>query len=372
MRREVVLNVEAVSPISTGGYDTKVRHSIDSAEFSEPLRPTSIRGVWRWWIRAFAAGVAFDKGLDEVKAAVRAASELLGSAKPGESRQASFQLWTSEVDARIDNRAEGMWGAPAYRIGSKFKVAVRLLDRGMSESKVRAGLSTLICSLILGGVGRRARRGLGSLSIEGIDVPEPMGWLKDEWGEIVLELRKTRDAEAVKGAVYKAVEKAYGDVLKLVEELKVAKAGQRKVPRVPAISRKIVGLSEGRVKTEVAKVYYMLYDGDAASAIKFISDMCARGKRGSLPDKLTKDGCPEYILGLPRHDIKPRRASPLLFHLLATDDGATSILATTIISSDWPSKVRGQPMNEEVIINAIYRLRYHLTSQQYKFEEVWP
>ncbi|MEM3136993.1 MAG: type III-B CRISPR module RAMP protein Cmr1, partial [Thermofilaceae archaeon] len=41
----------AVTPILIGGYDTRTSHEVGR----EGLRPSSIKGVWRWWARIFVS-----------------------------------------------------------------------------------------------------------------------------------------------------------------------------------------------------------------------------------------------------------------------------------------------------------------------------
>jgi CRISPR type III-B/RAMP module RAMP protein Cmr1 len=54
------LPIETLTPISLGGYDTKMSRQIGKVKIDEILRPSSIKGVWRWWTRAYLAGAAHD------------------------------------------------------------------------------------------------------------------------------------------------------------------------------------------------------------------------------------------------------------------------------------------------------------------------
>jgi len=76
------LRLESIGPVSIGGYDTKMSRVIDGIEIYEPFRLSSLKGVWRWWMRAYVAGVAYDNGFngEELKKIVRdKVNELLGS-----------------------------------------------------------------------------------------------------------------------------------------------------------------------------------------------------------------------------------------------------------------------------------------------------
>ncbi|RLI28747.1 type III-B CRISPR module RAMP protein Cmr1 [Candidatus Bathyarchaeota archaeon] len=411
MFHELMLKVHALTPISMGGYDQQIEHRINGQQILEPPRPTSIRGVWRWWIRAFAAGVAFDIGLDEVSAAIEVAHELLGSAgRDGESKRSEFQIVTTGPAARaIDLSEESRYrgiarikllrGArcTAYDSGYSFSIRVRSLCK--NEEKVRAGFSTIICSLLLSGVGKMSRRGFGSLSI---DVDSSLDAFRKKWRAIVSDATNLRDAEAIKRGIKEAIDETRETIRPLIRRLKPSRrrAEDRAIlPRVCSVAEKPVEKMRGLVPAEV---YFAVWEGDALAALKRINDLCTRASYGSIPCKLLKLSRPREaaeparvkkhpvcILGLPRkvgytgYEILDRsvlrRANPVVFKILASGDGRTCVVATTLVSSDWPNALkwrggRGSPvkidLDEDKIADVMEEVRKHLG--QYEFKEAWP
>ena len=106
------LALESISPISLGGYDTKMTRNIDGVQIEEPFRLSSLKGAWRWWMRAYLAGVAYDKGLDE-KCAVKKVGEILGSTKTA-SKFGIKILWSSIEDYRVN--LENIRNIPRLRL----------------------------------------------------------------------------------------------------------------------------------------------------------------------------------------------------------------------------------------------------------------
>ncbi|MCX8205286.1 MAG: type III-B CRISPR module RAMP protein Cmr1 [Candidatus Nezhaarchaeota archaeon] len=424
MIRRLFIRATALTPISMGGYDQQVEHEVDRRRLLEPPRPTSIRGVWRWWARAIAAGVAFDEGLDEVRAAIEVSNELLGFAGDRGASRSKFQITSVSdstprlIDLSRDPRYRNiprvrlLRGArcTAYDAGYRFSVEVRALSK--DEDEVRAGFYTLLCSLMLSGVGKMSRRGFGSLSmsIEG-DLDE-LG----EWRKVISNVAKADEQAAMEG-VRRAIDMARGAVEPLAPRLE-RKPESGALPKIPSVAKEPIE-SMGRLVP--AKVYLATWRVDPAESLMCIGNICTRaaffssasGERmPSLPCKLLKISHPrdqpedEYvesnpvcILGLPRSvmgtgyrivdkDVS-RRASPIIFKVLASQRGQTLVLATTLVSSDWPREVewrRGRrrtrregedepvpvkiDLSEDKIAPVMEGVRRHLG--QYGFKEVWP
>lgn len=419
---ELVLRLHALTPTSMGGYDQQVTRQLDNQKLSEPPRATSIKGVWRWWVRAFAAGVAFDNGLDEVEAAMEVARNLLGFAgEGGKTKRSEFQIMAvpsltgQSIDLSKENnyreiaRIRLLRGitCTAYNIEYSFSLRVRALCQ--DEEKIKAGFSTMVCSLLLSGVGKISRRGFGSLSI---NVDSNFDEFKKEWSRIISDASKVEDVEAVKRGIREAINKTREAITPLVR----GPSRERKMlPKIPSMAGKhIVEASEqyGLKELIPAKIYLARWKMNMLDALGCINDICTRTpgrwlqqklpRKRTLPCKLLSltnpvrqsaakkvRDYPACILGLPReakrrgyiiaeNDVK-RRASPVIFKMLASQGNETMVLATTFISSDWPLSVewRGkarQPidirLDERKIAKVMEKVREHLG--QYGFKEVWP
>lgn len=52
-----------VSPVILGGPYTNTIKEVHGKPYWEGIRPTAVRGVWRWWVRALLAGILWDSGV---------------------------------------------------------------------------------------------------------------------------------------------------------------------------------------------------------------------------------------------------------------------------------------------------------------------
>jgi len=413
--RRLTLSLTALTPTSMGGYDTQVKRKLNGDELVEPPRPTSIRGVWRWWLRAFAAGAAFDEGLDEVEAAMKVAQDLLGTAGIKEERghQSKFLLRVMEGQGKVIDLsqpdkyskvprirllslgkrprtaffgsqklpltlARSTWKRPCTAFSDQYRFSVEVVTpyKGVD---VKSGLSTLLCGLLLGGVGKISRRGFGSLkvAIEGDPLPE-----LQEWKEVLKE-GEVFNLNEVKSKLRNAIDLTYNAVKEKVKNMKVMEREEGyegELPRVPAMAK----------KGSASKIYLACWEKDVASALEHIGNICTQARPAGaqrnavkpkpLPSKLMEEKYPTWVLGLPRgqriRGVKGeglRRASPIIFKVLSSFKEKTLVVATTLISSDWPKVEKGdlsQKVKATIVKAAIEKVRKHLN--QYGFEGVWP
>lgn len=146
----------------------------------EGLRPPSLRGVMRFWFRAMMGAVVGDSSghatLRELE------SRVFGSTEAGSSVR--IRTWALEVadgrpahlcmnDQRLEDPGHGVYrdyrriSKPALEPRSRF--AVQLEARTLAPLQIAA--QSLWLTAALGGVGNRARRGFGSLSLDWGDSP---------------------------------------------------------------------------------------------------------------------------------------------------------------------------------------------------------
>ncbi|NPA69407.1 MAG: type III-B CRISPR module RAMP protein Cmr1 [Crenarchaeota archaeon] len=173
-----------------GGFDAQ-SHSWD------PFRTQSLKGLWRWWLRAYIMGVLHDKGLLTFKTGKARLVEL--------SRESIFmiQKLTGRLLGSTENASRFriiaiVQGTPRERYcPSSDKVCryqrVRLLTVGgrrvsylpnlptvtvrsiiserlskreqLGREEIYLGIGTLLTGLVLNGLGKMSRRGVGTFSI---------------------------------------------------------------------------------------------------------------------------------------------------------------------------------------------------------------
>ncbi|MEZ0248075.1 MAG: type III-B CRISPR module RAMP protein Cmr1 [Thermoproteus sp.] len=171
------------APLSAGWYDPRI---LDSNFF---IRPTSLKGLWRWWARAFAAGALYEAGcvgnfLERVHAVV-ADGLGLGSTGRASSYTISVEvLDPPKVDAcradlqRFKLLALGRRGEkePALKcaVGGEFRITVEGDHKAFA-----AATSILAVALTLSGLGKGGRKALGSLDVVGAEESAPRGQLHE-------------------------------------------------------------------------------------------------------------------------------------------------------------------------------------------------
>ena len=171
------LKLEAVTPVLVGGYDTKTSRLLNGTIIRETLRPTSIKGVWRWWARAAVAGAALrEKGIFlTLKEEDKLVSDIFGS----ESNPSKFSIFVEAANEyylrnfarnlrRIKNPRFMQIGRNYFGIAPGSTFILNIDDRNLDDRKKQFLLSTLALSLFLDGVGKAASRGFGKLVIKEI------------------------------------------------------------------------------------------------------------------------------------------------------------------------------------------------------------
>jgi len=163
MARRLDMTLETVTPLFLAGADPT----------GEPeLRPASFRGALRFWLRAVVgAGLGHVPDLREAESGVFGSTDLGSPVMVHTSARA-------EPPLRIGARRllpHKRWTSPAFAENGRFLLTLSP-RAGLVELPMEAA-AALMLSLALGGVGRRSRRGFGSLQAvaveaDGIDLPE--------------------------------------------------------------------------------------------------------------------------------------------------------------------------------------------------------
>jgi len=366
VRAEVTFTLS--TPASVGFHEP---FEVDDLWF---VRPTSIKGLWRWWARAIVAGLMFENGClryedgGTISSIVKYVGKDLGlGLTTGDVSEASKITIKIHVIHRPRsanrnfiqnlNRVKLLTlGKPldeankilnSFMEGGRFRLELK--PHGLKENIFNAALKVLLLALTLGGVGKASRKGLGSIDIE--------------------------KAEPIDPSQYGSLKKFIDDTINSVSNvLKIARCGSApKIPPcTPALTRltwDIGQCSETLNIAEVAKPYAVnASKGNVTEIFEVrnvpfdrLHNFFLRGERARVvaghfrsPDPLrgpySPDATPRsYILGLPReqrgtgfrmsNDIN-RRASTIMlsFHrnYFGTNNANVGI-ATFIKSIDWPN-----------------------------------
>jgi CRISPR-associated protein Cmr1 len=186
------------SPLLLGGYNTESKHYFDGEE----LRPTSLKGVWRWWFRAVLGAELWRDGVDEedfIRNLRRREGAILGTAEEKAlSSRIVIRSFTDKVVYDKIFKEKSRDKASEMRCDSKTEIVnlpkIRHLTvkgreisfireiNGIIELKVisyrdeepeyedlKKASGSFILSLLLSGLGKGSRRGLGSLDFEVLD-----------------------------------------------------------------------------------------------------------------------------------------------------------------------------------------------------------
>lgn len=393
------LTIESISPVSLGGYDKKISRSIGKVQIEEPFRLSSLKGAWRWWMRTYLAGAAYDKERDE-REAVKMADKLLGSTEIA----SKFGLKFSKLvpfEGVNDHDFKYAKDIPRVKLllmrkrcreqkeeyikafSKGFLAEIELYERVKAhKTESRLALGSLITALKLGGLGKISRRGFGSFKLKLVLYDDNLEYLGKSAEKIEREETLEDGLKELISFTYDASCEAVDIPFKTKHIL---------LPSIPAICLKrreafsIYLLNPP--KALIKNIYEILKDvGNATFRMKSWSVACRLiGTGGNYRSALTLPIA--FILGLPRtqearghvcprckaklrtlHRIKKgqrlqcpecsyifmnwwelrewreptgyivegRRASPLIFSFLTKN----TLGACFMMSLDWPSKIK--------------------------------
>jgi CRISPR-associated protein Cmr1 len=341
---DYVFEVTAASPTSVGWYEP----NLSDKRFY--LRPTSLKGVWRWWARAVVAGVLYDAGLlncDKDGRCYAGGKELgsilgeLGLGAGGENAVASKLKIEVEI---LQQPKECQWtktpyqrirllsikrDTPPFFIEGKFRVKLRGYKVPLVQD-VSPAVKLFLLATTLGGVGKGSRKGLGSLDVLYTN----------------LKLDGVYKNLEFESDVAKLLESVRNDIAKLLNVELPTKGGQPGLAPATLISRS---------NTEI----YLITCRDCRAAwpchkscLISIHNFFTRVERQRVlrTDPL-RHNTDAWILGLPRHVKKlgtgyfgdvDRRASPFIlsYHESHVVGGRGPYMYLTVIKSrDWPKEL---------------------------------
>lgn len=312
--KEAILHYRITTPMFLGEADAK---SVDAKIF----RNASYKGALRFWWRATQWGKFLSEAGGDVRTALsslhKKEGELFGLASDGEdSRQSRVRIQTSLLPeiSRIEKEyigSEKDFGVTGIKYllgqgadGRKY-IKSRTLqvtlqfhevnDEGkkISADDIQSIESAAIALGLFGGLGSRARKGLGSLSLQTMTpvVGEEASFTKlSEIETFIGKLDFSASAEAPLTAFSKGsdivITNQGSDALKLLGEVGVKMSEFRKAP-------------ENK-----------------------------KEPRGELPMRA--------VFGLPHKHISERRASPLFIHVHALEGGELAVIQTLLPAQFLP------------------------------------
>lgn len=334
------LNVENSTPLLIGGYDTQAY-----SEFhEEELRTQSIKGLWRWWFRAILSGRHLLQGYTDIETKVKdEVGMVLGFAGRRGSQSSRLALRFTRDKPPIYRQIKPKQSGTPPRVSlltlggnilnyiesirgslSVYLFSFQEERRTVKDENVRIAILSLVSGLLLSGIGKGSRRGLGCIDFKIVE---------DRVGL----------PESLKRWIFPD---ALRDILK--EALPVKKHVEIKnYPLIPSVA------------PDFFKLWYIPFEGkEVGRVLTDLQEFTLRTKRrmvipenGEDPFRLKLIA---WILGLPRQvkgtgyisgEIQ-RRASPLIFSVHR--DFATVCLFK---SSDWPDNIewRGRDRKLNII-----------------------
>lgn len=297
-RKKLTVTLETVTPMFLAGANQQ------SAE----LRAPSFIGALRYWTRAALGGVLGDSNLDALK---KAEEEVWGSTNG--SGSLTISVSHPELSHRrinpLPHKNTGT-SFEGFDAGQKFQLTMTHM-RGR-EQTWDMGVASLLLMLAHGGVGRRSRRGWGTLRIASANLEKPA--LSKDMGNLILapaRMTAKQQISPLNWHVYRTlvVNQASESAQQLCQKMSLKGSPQQVYPaKFPVVSLK----EQEMVNVVVQKPYQSGMD-----AIKAF---------GELEHK--------FGAGQAFGSANPRWASPLWVRVLPIKQPETGyVLAMTILKS---------------------------------------
>ncbi|MEM2856543.1 MAG: type III-B CRISPR module RAMP protein Cmr1 [Candidatus Nitrosocaldaceae archaeon] len=367
-----------------GGYNAIVYSN--KLQLAESLRTQSIKGVWRWWMRAILSGAALEKGINNVDydrirkimGSTKATSPLILKLTTIEETKSIFKSDISKFDKLLpprlrllvmdkklseNEKREILWMHKAGSLKAHIQIYVRSGSK-ISNDELNVAIGAFLLALILQGVGAITRRGFGHFKIT---YRESSKYPLKDYAECVKQLNEAVDESAIRSAL----EKLIGEVIESAKCLlgepvsnKVTEA--LSIPSCPSLSfnqhafklevvkintgRNIHKLSLGLEKDDETQLKLLSKLGKATLKIEW-----KKNKRLSSRDLHT------WVLGLPRTHLDAykgkntgyflptrsstgqpeigRRPSSISFAPLKQVNDEWLVAVYGFLSSDWPEGI---------------------------------
>lgn len=168
MTRQLTVTLETVTPMFLAGADNQ----------TPELRPPSVRGQLRYWLRA-ALGAVVGDNLEALK---QAEAEVFGDT----NGMGAVSVRVIQPNPKLETdgfnplpHKSKMGSFTGFKEGQRFQI--QLTQRGNDNSTWLAAISALFLMVSIGGLGRRCRRGWGTVRIVKTDTSEAgldEGWLE--------------------------------------------------------------------------------------------------------------------------------------------------------------------------------------------------
>ena len=360
----LLLEVVNTAPLLVGWYWPQLQDTLFG------IRPTEIKGIWRWWARAFVAGALYERGLLRADTSnpdiyLRPSRESvdtincfvgkvlgLGYAGDREAEQSRFRIVVNPRYSLRETHIHSIYSWQRLRlltikqrihgidIGYRFSIAIEKVRTVHSDAEDTA-LEIFIAALQLQGLGKGGRKGLGSLDIVNIRPRVPVRGLKELISRIYNNVGRIVD---------RYIEKCTTRRSKAIEK-------PTPLPPMPLVSRREVHSGIAMLPKMYAYTL-MLIDSTSINTLRSIHNFFLRSERCRVlykspvcRDKL-RTRYHAWILGLPRqprrgsgYEIEAqtvtRRASPLMISLHTSRNIlGGGIPISLFVSGDWPRKLR--------------------------------
>ncbi|GBC75558.1 hypothetical protein HRbin06_00876 [archaeon HR06] len=311
------------TPVFLGGYNTNY-----SSEFStEGLRTQSFKGLLRYWLRAYLA-----KGLKDLNKVEEEICRIVGGKKDKKLYASNIVIQSKLLDEKVSNKPVnypriklltlGGRRQPSYANLLKAEVIIKERLGSQLTQKDRALIiGSLLTGLLLSGLGKMNRRGLGTFSINMQE--DVTNLFKDK---VNLIFKENTNHEDKKKAIVKIIELTL-NYLNKDERL-------TKIPEIHTIDK------------QYFKLLYIPINKNIGQVITDLQNFTMRAQRVKelkRIDEITKKHL-AWFLGLPRvqkkatgyipKDEVDRRASPLF--IAVHKDFA---LISLFLSKDWPDEL---------------------------------
>jgi CRISPR-associated protein Cmr1 len=347
----VVFKLKGESRLYLGGYDTQFHED-------DPFRTQSLKGLWRYWLRAYIAGAMYDGGILKCERRgkhvcevspnlLRRIAEKTGCLLGSLNSASKFRIVVEEAHAEFREdgfgaqrvkllslgRRRTSYGGNAY---AKIRVEKSPHVKELGEDEIKLAIGSLLTAFSLNGLGKGGRRGLGTFSIEANG----------------FEGKFLRDGKMDYGMIRELI----GETLRSARSyLNLERGNPSEVPPIDCISEARMDLSGMSGSTDLfdkkrAPVFTVMRAKprnrkDVDTMVVELQDFFYRPGRLRImkirenQDAIIRDKL-AWFFGLPRRRGETgylgaeRRASPI--HLAVHREEA---LFTFFLSGDWPTEI---------------------------------